>query len=53
LELRVFKSWTCDGVRGMRLDKDLVVFMSVLRGAEVDIETREEFLRIHFQVGRK
>lgn len=51
--LRVFKSRTSDGVRGMRLDNDLVVSMSVLKGAEVDIETREEFLRIPLETRRE
>jgi DNA gyrase subunit A len=51
--LRVFKSRTSDGVRGMRLDNDEVVSMSILRGAEVDIETREAFLRIPIEVRRQ
>ncbi|MFV9887025.1 MAG: DNA topoisomerase (ATP-hydrolyzing) subunit A [Rickettsiales endosymbiont of Dermacentor nuttalli] len=45
--VRVFKSRTSDGVRGMMLNKDdLVISMSVLHGAEESIETREEFLKI-------
>lgn len=46
--VRVFKSRTSDGVRGMKLaDKDKVISMSVLHGAEVeDTEQRDSFLRI-------
>ena len=45
--VRVFKSRTSDGVRGIRLDKDdKVVSMSVLNGIEIDFEDREKYLRI-------
>jgi DNA gyrase subunit A len=45
--IRVFKSRTSDGVRGMRLSKDdKVISMSVLHGAEENSETREAYLRI-------
>lgn len=45
--VRVFKSRTSDGVRGMRLAKeDQVISMSVLHGAAIDMEVREEYLRI-------
>ncbi|AIL64915.1 DNA gyrase subunit A [Rickettsiales bacterium Ac37b] len=49
--VRVFKSRTSDGVRGMMLGKnDLVISMSVLHGAEEPMETREEFLKIPVEV---
>jgi len=45
--VRVFKSRTSDGVRGMKLaNNDKVISMSVLKGAEVEIEKRDAYLRI-------
>ncbi len=47
--VRVFKSRSSDGVRGIRLAKngDAVISMSVLKGAEIEIEKRDEFLKIN------
>ncbi len=47
-KVRVFKSRTSEGVRGMRLDEgNRVISMSVLHGAEAsDSEKRDEYLRI-------
>lgn len=45
--LRVFKSRTSDGVRGMKLSPgDEVISMSVLYGADIDILVREKYLKI-------
>lgn len=45
--VRVFKSRTSDGVRGMKLEKDdEVISLSILKGAERTMEEREAFLRI-------
>lgn len=45
--VRVFKSRTSDGVRGVKLAKgDAVISMCTLYGAEADIETRDAYLRI-------
>jgi len=45
--VRVFKSRTSDGVRGMRLtEDDRVVSLSVIDGREFDITERENYLRI-------
>lgn len=45
--VRVFKSRTSDGVRGMKLEKgDEVNSMTVLSGIEIDIETRESYLKM-------
>ncbi len=45
--VRVFKSRTSDGVRGMRLEeKDKVISMSVIKSAEIDMEKRDAFLKI-------
>ena len=45
--VRVFKSRSSDGVRGMRLAAgDHVISMSVLHGAEVETEIRDNYLRI-------
>ena len=47
--LRVFKSRTSDGVKGMKLGKnDYVISMTILHGAESSMEEREEFLTIPF-----
>jgi len=44
--IRVFKSRTSDGVRGIRLKEgDEVIAMSVLSGAEGEREIREEYLK--------
>ncbi|MBL0318066.1 MAG: DNA gyrase subunit A [Alphaproteobacteria bacterium] len=49
--VRVFKSRTSDGVRGMKLaDKDEVVSMTVLNGAEQDVDTRDAFLKIPSEI---
>jgi DNA gyrase subunit A len=43
--LRVFKSRTSDGVRGMKLVKDdYIISMTILHGVESSMEEREEFL---------
>ena len=45
--VRVFKSRTSDGVRGIKLaPQDKVVSMSILNGIEIDFEAREEYLKI-------
>lgn len=45
--VRVFKSRTSDGVRGMKLEEgNKVISMSVLHGAEIEMEKREAYLRI-------
>lgn len=45
--VRVFKSRTSDGVRGIRLaEGDKVVSMSVLNAIQIDFEEREKYLRI-------
>jgi DNA gyrase subunit A len=45
--VRVFKSRTSDGVRGIMLSPgDKVVSMSVLSGIEIDFEEREKYLGI-------
>lgn len=44
--VRVFKSRTSDGVRGMRLaPKDEVISMSILEGVEAPIEERDAYLK--------
>ena len=45
--VRVFKSRTSDGVRGMKLaDKDEVVSISVLRGIRATAEEREQYRKV-------
>ena len=45
--VRVFKSRTSDGVRGMKLaEKDAVVSITVLRGIRATAEEREAYLKI-------
>jgi len=45
-KVRVFKSRTSSGVRGMQLqDGDCVVSMSILKDAPIEIEKRQEYLR--------
>ncbi|KIE04999.1 DNA gyrase subunit A [Candidatus Jidaibacter acanthamoeba] len=46
--VRVFKSRSSDGVRGIRLARegDAVISLSVLKGAEIGMEKRDEFLKI-------
>ena len=45
--VRVFKSRASTGVRGIKLAKDdKVVSMSILGGAEIDMEERDKYLRI-------
>ena len=48
--VRVFKSRTSDGVRGIMLSAgDKVVSMSVLSAIEIDFEEREKYLRISLE----
>lgn len=48
--IRVFKSRTSDGVRGMKLASgDKVISMTILRGIKSTIEEREAFLSIPFE----
>jgi DNA gyrase subunit A len=48
--IRVFKSRTSDGVRGMRLaNDDKVISMTILHGIKATIEEREAFLSIPFE----
>lgn len=52
--VRVFKSRTSDGVRGIRLAKeDVVISMAVLRGIECDYEEREKYLSIPTEIRRE
>ncbi len=45
-DVRVFKSRTSDGVRGMKLAKgDDVISMSILRHEKIDVEERDVYLR--------
>lgn len=45
--VRVFRSRTSDGVRGMKLDaKDYVISMTVLNGIEAEKEQRDLYLKI-------
>ena len=45
--VRVFKSRTSDGVRGMKLaDKDEVVSVSILRGIRATAEERDEYAKV-------
>lgn len=46
--VRIFKSRTSDGVRGIKLaaKNDKVISMSILKGSEMDIVKREEYLKI-------
>lgn len=47
--IRVFKSRTSDGVRGMKIaDKDRVISMTILNGIKSTIEEREAYLSIAF-----
>lgn len=49
--VRVFKGRNSSGVRGMRLEKkDRVISMTVLDGAESDIETRSLYLKIPSEI---
>lgn len=44
--VRVFKSRTSDGVRGMRLaEGDYLISMTVLDGVEISMEERDDYLR--------
>src|SRR5690606_26651646 len=48
--IRVFKSRTSDGIRGMRLSKDdKVISMTILHGIKSTIEEREAYLAIPFE----
>lgn len=45
--IRVFKSRTSDGVRGMLLSEgDKVISMSILKDARISMEDREEYLKL-------
>jgi DNA gyrase subunit A len=45
--VRVFKSRTSDGVRGMKLaPKDEIVSMSILHGVRANAEEREQYLKV-------
>ncbi|MFQ5535651.1 MAG: DNA gyrase subunit A [Sphingomonadales bacterium] len=45
-DVRVFKSRTSDGVRGMRLSEgDEVISMSILRHSDADSEVRDEYIK--------
>ena len=45
--VRIFKSRTSDGVRGMNLSEDdEVISLSVIKGTHTDIELRENYLKI-------
>jgi len=46
-DVRVFTGRTSTGVRGIRLDKgDAVISMSILSHAEIDMNVRDDYLRI-------
>lgn len=52
--VRVFKSRTSDGVRGIKLaEADTVVSMSILNGVESSIEEREQYLKLSLETRRK
>jgi DNA gyrase subunit A len=52
--LRVFKSRTSDGVRGMKLQaEDRVISLTILRSAEGDTATREAYLRVPLETRRR
>lgn len=52
--VRVFKSRTSDGVRGIKLkDKDKVVSVSILTGSSLDFVKRDMYLRIPFKQREK
>ena len=52
--VRVFKSRTSDGVRGMDLEEgDKVISMTVLRGAEFNSENRDEYLKIPLEIRKQ
>jgi DNA gyrase subunit A len=52
--VRVFKSRTSDGVRGMDLETgDQVIGMMVLRGAEFKSEGRDEYLKIPVEIRKQ
>lgn len=52
--VRVFKSRTSDGVRGIRLGKDdAVVSMSILNGIASSMEEREQFLKLSLDMRKK
>ncbi len=53
-DLRVIKSRSSDGVRGMNIEKnDEVVSMCILDGSEQTIETRDEYLAIPYKIRAK
>lgn len=47
--VRVFKTRASDGVRAIKLarENDALISMSVLKGAEIDMDIRDEFLKIN------
>lgn len=53
-DLRIIKSRNSDGVRGIRLkNKDQVVSLCILKGIDVDNETKDQFLSIPYDVRSK
>lgn len=50
--VRIFKSRTSDGVRGIKLaaKDDMVISMSILKGIEMDIVKRDEYLKISEEI---
>ena len=53
-DVRVFKSRTSDGVRGMDLESDdKVMSMTILHGAAFDSEKRDEYLKIPLEVRKQ
>jgi DNA gyrase subunit A len=44
-DVRVFKGRDSTGVRGIRMDGDEVISMSILRHVDFDMETRDSFMR--------
>lgn len=52
--VRVFKSRTSDGIRGMDLEKgDEVISVTILKGAEFSSEIRDDFLKIPVDIRRQ
>ncbi|WP_375326371.1 DNA topoisomerase (ATP-hydrolyzing) subunit A [Candidatus Tisiphia endosymbiont of Nemotelus uliginosus] len=52
--VRVFKSRTSDGVRGMKLgESDYVISMTILKGILVNLEERESYLSISLETRRE
>lgn len=48
--LRIFKSRTSDGIRGIKLQaKDEVVSITILHGVEMPMDERDDFLKINYE----